>query len=72
LSLRQGEREVRSAWLNFDLGVLAHLALRKTADRMLHDNGDETELRPEVLAVDLLRRQESARELLRGHGRAAP
>jgi hypothetical protein len=51
LGLRQGERDVRKAWLDFDVGVLAHPELRRTADKMLHDghvfddlNADEQEL----------------------------
>jgi hypothetical protein len=47
LTLRQGEREVRSAWLDFDLGVLNEPPLLSTADLMLHRYGKASGLTDE-------------------------
>ncbi|HYJ69784.1 MAG TPA: hypothetical protein VEX15_19195 [Nocardioidaceae bacterium] len=50
LGLLQGEREVRNAWLSFDLGVLASPPLLETADLMLRADGQFDRLKPEMHA----------------------
>lgn len=44
LSLRQGERDVRNSWLDFDLGLLVSKDVRMVADQMMHDGGQYSQL----------------------------